>query len=214
MKKVWILETFYSREEMDKSYKSILELLDKANKENNLEGIKAGEEMRDAYKKTLIANPNGRWAGFEGKTNYKEFCYCAKAALRRNPNMKFRVVKAEIPDDAKYWIGYINPEVNEGVYKYLLATKQIEKEKQMITITVRDFLTLCTEDMEPVTICDLANGEVKDYHFDTFWEACKTNLVDYELLSFDFYRGKLTLNIDTSEEQCEANTGLKYESEK
>ena len=70
----------------------------------------------------------------------------------------------------------------------------------MITITVRDFLTLCTEDMEPVTICDLANGEVKDYHFDTFWEACKTNLVDYELLSFDFYRGKLTLNIDTSEE--------------
>lgn len=123
MKKVWILEAFYSREEMDKSYKDILELLDEAIKNNNLEGIKAGEEMRDAYKKTLEANPNGRWTGFEGKTNYKEFCYCAKAALRRNPDKEFRVVKAEIPDDAKYWVGYINPEVNEGVYKYLLATK-------------------------------------------------------------------------------------------
>lgn len=123
MKKVWILEAFYSREEMKKSYHDILDMLDDAVAKHNIEGIKAAEEMKSAYEKTLANNPDGRWTGFEGKTNYKEFCYCAKAALRRNPDKKFRVVKAEIEDTAKYWLGYVNPEVNEGVYKYLMATK-------------------------------------------------------------------------------------------
>ena len=67
-------------------------------------------------------NPNGHWYGFEGKTNYKQFCDVAKAAIRRNYGATFRVVEGEIEDDAKYWSGYKIVKVNSGVLRYLMAT--------------------------------------------------------------------------------------------
>ena len=67
--------------------------------------------------------PDGRWYGFEGKVIYRQFCDVAKAAIRRNPEGKFRVVEAEIEDDAKTWNGYKMTKVNDGVLRYLMATK-------------------------------------------------------------------------------------------
>ena len=121
MKKVWILEKFEDTDTMRKhldDYKSMA----------SREGLPAEQaatldNLVAAQEAILAEYPNGRWYGFEGKIIYRQFCDCAKAAIRRNPDGKFRVVEAEIEDDAKYWPGYKNAKVNEGVLKYLMATK-------------------------------------------------------------------------------------------
>lgn len=124
MKKVWILEKFASAEEMAKSQADMEAMLEAVKADNKGEIDVHSVEMSVAkYKEVVLANPNGRWYGFEGKIKYSEFCYTAKAAIRRNPEGKFRVVEAEIEDDAKYWIGYKNAKVNDCVYRYLMATK-------------------------------------------------------------------------------------------
>ena len=74
------------------------------------------------YEALIAENPNGYWSGFVGKTNYKAFCWEAKDAMLRNPEMKFRVVSALIEDHAKTWTNYITATENPGVYKYLRAT--------------------------------------------------------------------------------------------
>lgn len=125
MKKVWILEKFATAEEEIKHYNDFKELLETAKKNNNMteEQISQFNESLANFKKIVDENPNGRWYGFEGKTIYRQFCDVAKAAIRRNPDGKFRVVEAEIDDDAQYWTGYKFIKVNEGVYRYLMATK-------------------------------------------------------------------------------------------
>ena len=122
MKKVWILEKFNPAEDMHKELDN-LKSMRLGIDSNDLEKIEIADHMIEVYRDVIAKNPDGRWYGFEGKTSYKEFCYCAKQALRRHPDGIFRVVEAEILDDAKYWNGYINAEVNEGVYRYLMATK-------------------------------------------------------------------------------------------
>lgn len=114
MKKVWILEKFETHEEML----------------NHLECFKeyhAGDEhgnmLIESYAKVIEQNPDGRWIGFDGKTNYKSFCEVARGSIRRNPKSKFRVIEAEIQDDAKSWFGYKMVKENEGVLRYLMATK-------------------------------------------------------------------------------------------
>lgn len=125
MKKVWILEKFASAEEMTKSYEDLKAMAEmtKANGTMKPEEIATIEAGVAKYEETLRANPNGRWYGFEGKTIYRQFCDTARAAIRRNPEGKFRVVEAEIADDAKYWVGYNAVKVNDGVLRYLMATK-------------------------------------------------------------------------------------------
>lgn len=120
MKKVWILEKFASREEMEKSLSAINEILESANDE---EQIKVCKQMIENYKKLIDENPEGRWYGFEGKIIYNQFIVTARNAIRRNPNGKFRVVEAEISDDTTMWPGYKFVRVNEGVLKYLMATR-------------------------------------------------------------------------------------------
>ena len=125
MKKVWILEKFASREEMLKHQednKAMVEMA-KASGDYTAEQIASLEDFVVSYNKVVENNPNGRWYGFEGKIKYSDFCYTAKAALRRNPEGKFRVVEGEIPDDSKTWIAYKLVKVNEGVLRYLMATK-------------------------------------------------------------------------------------------
>lgn len=125
MKKVWILEKFASAEEQAKHYAEFVEMVENAknNSEFTDEQIAQLEQGVANYKKVVDENPNGRWYGFEGKVIYRQFCDVAKAALRRNPDGKFRVVEGEIADDAKYWNGYNVVKVNDGVYHYLMATK-------------------------------------------------------------------------------------------
>lgn len=125
MKKVWILEKFESVEDMNKVYTDMKSVVEYAKNNDGWtnEQIDDFENAVIAYESKIKENPNGYWYGFEGKEIYRQFCDVAKAAIRRNPEAKFRVVEAEIPDDAKYWLGYKFVKENEGVYRYLMATK-------------------------------------------------------------------------------------------
>lgn len=120
MKKVWILEKFASNEEMAKSYELLKECAKNA---KTPEETATWEDAIIKYETSMEENPDGRWYGFEGKVIYRQFCDVAKAAIRRNPDGKFRVVEGEIEDDAKYWNGYKTTKVNDGVLRYLMATK-------------------------------------------------------------------------------------------
>lgn len=120
MKKVWILEKFASAEEQTKSYENLKEMLNFA---KTPEEVAAFETAIANYNKVMDENPDGRWYGFEGKIIYRQFCDVAKDAMRRWPEGTFRVVEAEIEDDAKYWTNYKMTKVNDGVLRYLMATK-------------------------------------------------------------------------------------------
>ena len=124
MKKVWILEKFASREEMLKSQAENRVTLEMIKTSDNYaeDQIKDFEEYVADYDKVVENNPNGRWYGFEGKTNYKQFCDRAKTAIRHNPDGIFRVVEGEIPDNSNVWIGYRFIKENEDVMRYLMAT--------------------------------------------------------------------------------------------
>lgn len=125
MKKVWILEKLYLPEETKKSIVEMEEMLENVrnNPEAPAEGICCMENTISALKQRLADFPEGYWLGFEGKVIYSQFCQVAKDAIRRNPGAQFRVVEAQIEDDAKYWLGYKGVKVNEGVFRYLMATK-------------------------------------------------------------------------------------------
>ena len=124
MKKVWILEKFATAEEQAKSYEDLKAMVEttKNNSEMTDEQIAQLEQAVANYKKVVDENPNGHWYGFEGKTNYKQFCDVAKAAIRRNYGATFRVVEGEINDNAIYWAGYEIIKVSHGVLRYLMAT--------------------------------------------------------------------------------------------
>jgi len=120
MKAVWILEQYATREELEKNVQDALEMQANAPEEHK----QTAADFVAAAQKLLDNNPNGHWYGTEGKIIYREFCEVSKAFIRRHKgdNLKLRVVKAEIADEAQYWLGYKNPVENEGVLKYLLAT--------------------------------------------------------------------------------------------
>ena len=125
MKRVWILEKLYLPEETKKSIIEMEEALDiiRNNPEAPAEGISCMENTISTLKQRLADFPEGYWLGFEGKVIYRQFCQVAKDAINRNPDFTFRVVSAEIADDAKSWLRYQNPTVNEGVLRYLMATR-------------------------------------------------------------------------------------------
>lgn len=125
MKKVWILEKLYLPEETKKSIIEMEDMLEniRNNPEAPAEGISCMENTISTLKQRLTDFPEGYWLGFEGKVIYRQFCQVAKAAINRNPDFTFRVVSAEIADDAKSWLRYQNPTVNEGVLRYLMATR-------------------------------------------------------------------------------------------
>ena len=118
---VWVLERFYSIEELQKQRMDICKLRTYA---ETHEHIGTWNKVFAHYTELIRDNPNGIWLGIAGKTNYRQFCYEAKGVLYRNPDWTFRVVKAEIPFGAESWIGYTDPVVNEKVLRYLYATLQ------------------------------------------------------------------------------------------
>lgn len=124
MKKVWILEKFESNEMMVKTLGELEQMFEENKSNFDVKGIESMNQTIASYKKRIEENPEGMWIGWEGKTIYRQFCDVAKAALRRaDKSWKFRVVEGEIEDDAQYWFGYKFVKENEGVLRYLMATK-------------------------------------------------------------------------------------------
>lgn len=121
MKKVWILEKFESLEDMENMLAKTKAMADFCS--NDAEAGKVCAQMIDAMEKKIQNNPDGYWGGFEGKVDYKQFVECAKAAIQRNLGVKFRVVEGLIEDSATMWPGYKTVKVNDGVLRYLMATK-------------------------------------------------------------------------------------------
>lgn len=124
MKKVWILEKFESNEAMVKTLGEFEQMLEESKGELDEKGIESMNQIIASHKKMIEENPEGMWIGCEGKSIYRQFCDVAKAELRRaDKSLKFRVVEGEIDDNAQYWCGYKFIKENEGVLRYLMATK-------------------------------------------------------------------------------------------
>lgn len=124
MKKVWVLEKYQTTEEMKEQLGFFVDLYESLKEDGTDEQITKAGEMVEMYRNKMEENPNGYWSGIEGKSIYRQFCEVAKEAIRRyGKDTQFRVVEGEIKDDAKYWTGYKFVKENEGVLKYLMATK-------------------------------------------------------------------------------------------
>ena len=124
MKKVWILEKFESNEAMVKALGELEQMFEESKGNLDEKSIESMNRTIASHKKMIEENPEGMWIGWEGKSIYRQFCEVAKDALRRaDKSWKFRVVEGEIEDNAKYWCGYKIVKVNEGVFRYLMATK-------------------------------------------------------------------------------------------
>lgn len=124
MKKVWILEKFESNEMMVKTLGELEQMFEENKGNFDEKGIESMNQTIVSYKKMIEENSEGMWIGWEGKSIYRQFCDVAKAALRRaDKSWKFRVVEGEIEDNAQYWCGYKFVKENEGVLRYLMATK-------------------------------------------------------------------------------------------
>lgn len=124
MKKVWILEKFESSEAMVKTLSNFEQMFEEGKDKLDEKGIESAIQTIAFQKKMIEENPEGMWIGWEGKIIYRQFCDVAKAALRRaDKSWKFRVVEGEIEDNAQYWCGYKFVKENEGVLRYLMATK-------------------------------------------------------------------------------------------
>ena len=104
--------------------KDLQELYDMKEKAETTEQIDTCQEMIDIYQKKMDKNPEGYWLAYQGKTNYKQFCYCAHETLQnmRKQKMQWRVVEGAIEDKAQTWAGYETIKENTGVMKYLWAT--------------------------------------------------------------------------------------------
>ena len=119
MKKVWILEKWVSREDIEEFVKLYRNML------NENPDLDAVNTVADKYEADLAdPNYNGYWNGYVGRVKYTEFCIDARnyIARHRNSNDKLRVVTAYINDNATTWVGYKNAVENEDVFKYLYAT--------------------------------------------------------------------------------------------
>ena len=123
MKNVWILERFIPTDETVKHIEELKQILAGADTEENRE---TANKLISNLENQLSEYPNGYWLGYVGKSNYKDFCWEAKNFMQRHEDdllkTGIRAVKAQIEDNAKYWPGYVNPIINDGVTRYLYAT--------------------------------------------------------------------------------------------
>ena len=112
MKNVWILERWMDRNKYVQMSQEFFQMSE--------EGIpEAIEVVRRIESKLNDPNFIGEWCGVVGKSNYNNFCWEAAHSIKYVKNVKFRVVKAQIKDDATEWVNYVNPVENEGVLRYL-----------------------------------------------------------------------------------------------
>ena len=116
MKTVWVLER---KVPVQETVDHIKELREWNDPESDRVAAKLEAELAE--------NPDGYWLGYVGRSNYRDWCWDAKDFIRRHKGTEFgkaplRVVKAQIPDNSRTWVGYTNAVVNEGVLRYLYAT--------------------------------------------------------------------------------------------
>lgn len=125
MKKVWVLEKWATPEEMAQTLADFEEMArDAEERGESEEFITKTRELADKVRERNAANPDGMWRGSIGRVNYKQFCEVAKDELRMSDKSnKYRVVEAQIKDDAHTWVKYTDARENVGVMKYLMATK-------------------------------------------------------------------------------------------
>lgn len=124
MKKVWILEALYTAEEMKRDLDTYLDMIQHDEIKNCKEHLETANILISTAKRHLEEYPNGKWVGYQGKTNYRQFCECACETLSNKnfiSSKEFRVVEALIDDDATYWTNYKVVKENPGVLKYLLS---------------------------------------------------------------------------------------------
>lgn len=122
MKKVWILESFIGKDQMKQSEDDVKAMVAFYEEKGDQESVETCRKLLESVQKKHSENPDGYWLGYQGKTNYKAFCYESKQTMRNLKGRKFRVLKAEIEDSADTWSGYVNGVENEGVLRYLYAT--------------------------------------------------------------------------------------------
>ena len=122
MKKVWVLEKFVTIDERERHLHELKAMA--LNNDLTEDQKELAWKMVQAEQKRIEDFPQGEWVGWEGKSNYRQFCEVAQDCLRRykGRNDQFRVVSAEVEDGAKYWTGYVNPVENKGVLRYLYVT--------------------------------------------------------------------------------------------
>lgn len=122
MKKVWVLERLVPVEETKKSIKDCKAMLET----EDADAKEMAEQVIAKLEQSIKDYPDGYWLGYVGKSNYRDFCMEAKDFMQRHKDdllkTGVRAVKADIQDGAKYWVGYKNGIVNDGVTKYLYAT--------------------------------------------------------------------------------------------
>ena len=120
MKKVWVLEKFVPVETTKKDIESLKKTY---GDDKDPEIVEFLEKMVGVLQKSIDEHPEGHWVGYACKFNYRQFCQQAFEMIRqhRRDGFKFRVVKAEVEDDAGYWTGYKNSVENDGVLRYLYA---------------------------------------------------------------------------------------------
>lgn len=119
MKTVWVLEMLRTPDEMREAINDFEDMLHMETTEQIK--VKLTETIHK-LEMQMIEFPNGKFTGTIGRSIYKQFTKDAKDCIRRNKDRQFRVVKAEIEDDAQYWVNYKNSVENEGVLKFLYAT--------------------------------------------------------------------------------------------
>lgn len=121
--KIWVLEGFITRERLEEAIEEAKAMRNAIAEDS--EHIEAADMLLSIAKRNLDEHPDGYWLGYQGKLNYKVFCWEAKQTMRnlKDRHMKWRVLKAELPDDAKTWVKrYTNGVENDGVLRYLYAT--------------------------------------------------------------------------------------------
>jgi len=122
MKKVWILESYIGKEEMKKSEDDVMDMIAFYEEKGEPDSVKTCRELLEQVQKKHRENPDGYWLGYQGKINYKAFCDESRGTMKNLKHRKFRVLKAEIEDDADTWSNYVNGVENDGVLRYLYAT--------------------------------------------------------------------------------------------
>lgn len=126
MKKVWILEKFVSNEKMVKTLNEMEQMLEENLANFDKKGIESMNKTINSYKKRVEENPSGEWVGYQGKSIYRQFCDVARDEIRRaDKSCKFRVIEAQIDDNAQYWSDYKLIKENEEVLHYLMATTKV-----------------------------------------------------------------------------------------
>lgn len=127
--KVFILEEFLSKEELEKRLEDSKAILDACATltDLNCDIVLTLNENVTYNRKMVTENPNGVWRGFAGKYDGQAFLEIALEHIKRSKTGTYRVVVGEIENNAWTWLGYKNPVISETLTKELLKRANIKE---------------------------------------------------------------------------------------